>query len=737
MEQSPVKLTLCFLVFAVGTEAMNYLAFPRMGRSPRSVNDKSNGRYNGQAFAFPRGRRALGGDEMSLSNIHERGFPMPRKKGKGISTYQVQSGLEKSLLTETETVSPKLKRKKRSVLDLEMWDNFKDFYSQTETNKPHEILQNANSGSYKPRKRDNLNGVTAPMLIQLTNKLLLQIQNQTLNGFSFLDSRLGSLSNRDLLLSDIPGTSFTNIASIRQKPNFAGMFQPVSEGHNEYWKPEKKNNNKFPMPRIREPPNQSSNKRTNKFPIPRITELSSPKRSDRISNFVMPITKEHYWTQSLVKKSKFHMPRLTEQLKQSSSKRSKFHMPRVTETSSKVMGISNKSSSKRSKYHMPRMTAYFSKGSSSKRSKFHMPRLSANFPSSSFKFKRNKFHMPRLTEDTYQSSSKRSKFHMPRMTEDTSQSFSKRNKFRMPRITELSDQSSSKRSKFMMPRIIELPDQSSSTKRHFMMPRISTNNNMYSSHNTDQFEHQGSYKRSKFPMPRLTENFKRNLKNTFQKKSDTINQSKITEISSQTSSERVQKKNKFPMPRARLATDNDSNYSKRSKFFSIQNSINGSLIHLDSLSDQMKNHVINFFPKSGMTDLSRLIIESNESPSYIVSSTNDGYILMNETNGNGSFVLTDDGGGYLAFPRMGRSNNGNLDATDIHTDCCPKGIKTQWVVMGDSKPDVQSRCLPDAVCCDGLEELVGRSSEHVFFTKCVPKESDEKSSVLDRLLRKS
>ncbi|ESO91141.1 hypothetical protein LOTGIDRAFT_149279 [Lottia gigantea] len=95
--------------------------------------------------------------------------------------------------------------------------------------------------------------------------------------------------------------------------------------------------------------------------------------------------------------------------------------------------------------------------------------------------------------------------------------------------------------------------------------------------------------------------------------------------------------------------------------------------------------------------------------------------------------------GYLAFPRLGRSDGQTIQSSEFEqAECCPEGIKSHWIIIGASKPEIRSRCSPKSVCCEGLEELVGRSSDHIFYTKCT-KITDEKTenTVLDRLLRKS
>ncbi|KAI8796191.1 small cardioactive peptide [Biomphalaria glabrata] len=100
--------------------------------------------------------------------------------------------------------------------------------------------------------------------------------------------------------------------------------------------------------------------------------------------------------------------------------------------------------------------------------------------------------------------------------------------------------------------------------------------------------------------------------------------------------------------------------------------------------------------------------------------------------------------GYLAFPRMGRSQLKPETFFD-NGACCGVGVKAEYFVSQDGKEVIRSSCAPHLVCCEGLREINDEKTDGVYFSLCIPDtplaeesgvRSSEILSSLKRLLEK-
>lgn len=75
--------------------------------------------------------------------------------------------------------------------------------------------------------------------------------------------------------------------------------------------------------------------------------------------------------------------------------------------------------------------------------------------------------------------------------------------------------------------------------------------------------------------------------------------------------------------------------------------------------------------------------------------------------------------GYLAFPRMGRSQLKPETFFD-NGACCGVGVKAEYFVSQDGKEVIRSSCAPHLVCCEGLREINDEKTDGVYFSLCIP-----------------
>ncbi|KAK3774299.1 hypothetical protein RRG08_040902 [Elysia crispata] len=90
--------------------------------------------------------------------------------------------------------------------------------------------------------------------------------------------------------------------------------------------------------------------------------------------------------------------------------------------------------------------------------------------------------------------------------------------------------------------------------------------------------------------------------------------------------------------------------------------------------------------------------------------------------------------GYMAFPRMGRSD-GKTDSDVV--PCCGVGLKEEFVVRQDGKEELRTVCAPNSECCAGLREIVDEKPDGLYYSMCIPDiPGGSRSQVLSKLLRK-
>lgn len=75
--------------------------------------------------------------------------------------------------------------------------------------------------------------------------------------------------------------------------------------------------------------------------------------------------------------------------------------------------------------------------------------------------------------------------------------------------------------------------------------------------------------------------------------------------------------------------------------------------------------------------------------------------------------------GYLAFPRMGRSQ-GQSETAEGVASCCGLGLKSEFVVGQNGKEELDVVCAAKAGCCEGLREVVDQSPTGSSYFLCVP-----------------
>ncbi|CAG5116311.1 unnamed protein product, partial [Candidula unifasciata] len=75
--------------------------------------------------------------------------------------------------------------------------------------------------------------------------------------------------------------------------------------------------------------------------------------------------------------------------------------------------------------------------------------------------------------------------------------------------------------------------------------------------------------------------------------------------------------------------------------------------------------------------------------------------------------------GYLAFPRMGRSQGKSETAAELG-NCCGVGLKSELIIGHEGKEDLRPICSFNAECCQGLRELADQKPDGTYYSMCVP-----------------